>query len=115
MREIAFPGVDLTAKSGYSGQDYTTYINSGFHIPVPAKLTITPLVSLQYSRVNIDSYTETGAGDIDLHVKPQGYNFLESGLGVKVERAFSFHHWTLIPDLHFKWLYDFRFFRDLSG
>ncbi len=107
MRNIVFPGVDLTAKSEYDGQDYTTYLNSGYHIAVPQQFVITPLASLQYSRVNLDSYTETGAGDIDLHAKPQGYDFLESGLGAKVERGFGYHNWTLIPDLHFKWLYDF--------
>ena len=107
VRDIIFPGVDLTAKSGYTGQDYTTYVNTGFHIPAPWIFTFTPLVSLQYSRVNVDSYTETGAGDVNLHVKPQGYDFLESGLGGKVEHGFNLSNWTLVPDLHFKWFYDF--------
>ncbi len=106
-RDISFPGVARRANAKYAGQDYTAYINTGYHIAAPAKFIVTPLVSLQYSRVNMNGYTETGAGDIDLHVKPQGYHFLESGLGAKVERPFSFHKWTIIPDLHVKWFHDF--------
>ena len=106
-RDIQYPGVSRVAKAGYFGQDYTAYVNSGYHFSAPKQFTITPLVSLQYSRVNIDAYRETGAGDIDLHVKPQGYDYLESGLGGKVERGFSYHNWTFVPELHFKWLHDF--------
>ena len=107
MRNIVFPGVDSTANTDYSGQEYTTFMNTGYHFSAPMKFTITPIVSLQYSRVNIDGYTETNAGDIDLHVKPQGYDFLESGLGAKVERDFTFHSLTLVPEVHLEWLHDF--------
>ena len=105
-RHIVFPGVDSTANAEYSGQDYTTFVNTGYHFSAPMKFTITPLASLQYSRVNIDSYTDKGAGDADLHVKSQGYNFLESGLGAKVERDFTFHSLTLVPEMHLEWLHE---------
>ena len=105
-RHIVFPGVDSTANAEYSGQDYTTFVNTGYHFSAPMKFTITPFASLQYSRVNIDSYTDKGAGDADLHVKPQGYDFLESGLGAKVERDFTFHRLTLVPEMHLEWLHE---------
>ena len=101
-----FPGVDRTANSDYGGQAYTVLANTGFHMPIPAKFTITPLASLQYSRVNINGYTETDAGDIDLNVASQGYDFLESGLGAKAERDFSFHLWTFVPEIHAEWLHE---------
>jgi len=106
-RNIVFPGVDSTAKSEYNGEDYTAYVNGGYNFSAPLKSTITPIVSLQYTRVNMDSYTENGASDIDLHAKPQGYDFLESGLGVKVERDFSVRNWQLVPEIHAEWLHDF--------
>ena len=108
QRGIAIPGSPYyAANSDYSGQDYTTFLNAGYNFSAPLKSTITPIVSLQYSRVNMDSYTETGAGDLDLHVKPQGYDFLESGLGVKVERDFSVRGLTFAPEVHLEWLHDF--------
>jgi len=105
-RHIVFPGMDSTANAEYSGQDYTTFVNTGYHFSAPMKFKITPFVSLQYSRVNIDSYTDKGAGDANLHVKSQGYDFLESGLGAKVERDFIFHSLTLVPEMHLEWLHE---------
>lgn len=103
-RHIEFPGVDRTANANYSGQDYTAFARTGYHFPVQ-KFTITPLASLQYSRVNIDGYTEKDAGDVNLKVKSQHYDFLESGLGAKVERDFSYRDWAFVPEIHFEWLH----------
>ena len=105
-RHILFTGVDRTADAKYDGQDYTAFVNTGYHLPVQ-KFTITPLASLQYSHMDLDGYTETGAGDINLKVNSQDYNFLESGLGVKVEHGFSYSNkMTFVPDVHFKWLHE---------
>jgi outer membrane autotransporter protein len=105
MRHIVYPGVDRTAKADYSGQDYTAFASTGYHFPFQ-KFTITPLASLQYSRVNISDYTETGAGDVNLKVKSQSYDFLESGLGVKVERYFKSRNVTYVPEAHFNWFHE---------
>ncbi len=105
-RNILFTGVDRTADADYDGQNYTAFVNTGYHFPLQ-KFTITPLASLQYTYMNIDDYTETGAGDINLKVDSQDYNFLESGLGVKVERSFSYSNkMTLVPDVHLKWFHE---------
>ncbi len=105
-RHILFTGVDRTADADYDGQNYTAFVNTGYHFPLQ-KFTITPLASLQYTYMNLDDYTETGAGDINLKVDSQDYNFLESGLGVKVERSFSYSNkMTLVPDVHLKWFHE---------
>ncbi len=105
MRHIVFPGVDRTAKSEYSGQDYTVFAGTGYHFSIK-KFTLTPLASLQYSRVNIGDYAETGAGDANLKVNSQGYNFVESALGVQLERSFNFRGLTIIPEKHFRWFHE---------
>jgi len=105
MRHIVFTGVDRTANASYSGQDYTAFANTGYHFPAQ-KFTITPLASLQYTHVNLNAYNETGAGDINLNVQSQSYNFLESGLGVKVGRDFSYRDNAYAPDIHVKWLHE---------
>jgi uncharacterized protein with beta-barrel porin domain len=38
-------------------------------------------------------------------VESQHYNYLESGLGAKVERNFSFRSLTLVPEVRFEWLH----------
>jgi len=104
-RHVEFTGVDTTAKAKYNGQDYTAFGRTGFRIPVQ-QFTITPMASLQYSRVNIDGYTEKEAGsDVDMVVRSQHYDYLESGLGAKVERDFIWRRLTFVPEGHFEWLH----------
>jgi outer membrane autotransporter protein len=105
-RHIVFPGVDRTADADYSGQAYTAFASTGFHLSAQ-EFIITPVASLQYTRMHIDDYTETGAGDIDLKVESQDYDFLESGLGVKVERYFSDRNgMSYVPEGHFNWFHE---------
>ncbi len=107
MRHIVYPGVDRIARAKYRGQDYTVFMNTGYHFTAK-KFTITPIASLQYTRMHLSGYTEKGAGDINLKVKSQNYDFLESGLGVKVERAFSDSHGRkYVPEGHFNWFHEF--------
>ena len=40
-----------------------------------------------------------------MHVGSQKYDFLESGLGAKVERDFTFRSWVFVPDIHVEWLH----------
>ena len=104
-RNIAFPGVSRTALSSYSGQDYTAFVTTGFNIPAMG-FTLTPLASLQYTNVSIGGFSETGAGAINLAVRSQSYNFLESGLGAKVSRDFAYQGIGILPEVHAKWLHE---------
>ena len=104
-RDIVFTNVNRIASASYNGQNYTAFANAGYHFAVQ-KFTLTPLASLQYTRLNLDGYTETGAGDINLKVQSQHYDFLESGLGIKAERAFSYNGGIYVPQVHFKWLHE---------
>jgi len=101
-RNISLPGISLTPKANYSGLNYTTFMTTGYHF-FNQGFTITPLASLQYTHVDLDRYTETGAGDVDLNVNSQSYDFVESGLGVKVARPFAYNDGTYVPEMHFKW------------
>jgi uncharacterized protein with beta-barrel porin domain len=56
--------------------------------------------------MQLGGYNETGAGDINLQVKAQGYNFLESGIGVKVDRDFKYRDAVYVPEVHTKWLHE---------
>jgi outer membrane autotransporter protein len=104
-RTISFPGFNSTATGNYSGQDYAAFASTGYHFFTQGWV-ITPVASLQYTHVNLGNYSESGAGDIDLKVNAQSYDFLESGLGVKVARPFVYRDATYVPELHFTWLHE---------
>ena len=105
MRHILFTGVDRRANAKYSGDDFTGFATTGYRF-FNQGFTITPVASLQYSSVNLDGYTETGAGDIDLKVNSQSYDFLESGLGVVLAHPFADNDRTYVPAIHFKWFHE---------
>lgn len=107
-RSIQFGTVDNTAASDYSGQQYSAKGTFGYKLPYD-NFTLVPLASLMYSHLNIDGYTETNAGTLGLTVEDQGYDFLQSGLGARIEipvhdRA---KRVTWMPELHALWLYEF--------
>ena len=103
-RQISFPGVSRVARANYSGQDYTAFATTGYNIPLGG-FRVTPLASLQYTRVNMGSYNETGAGDLNLSVRSRSSDFLESGLGAKVARPIRYGDMTFVPEIHARWLH----------
>ena len=108
-RHIFFPGVDLTANADYSGDQFTARAATGYHFYVGDGLTvITPTATLQYTDLHVDGYTEDGAGIVDLIVNKRDYEFLQSGLGVKIARDILFEQGEIMrPELHANWLHSF--------
>jgi outer membrane autotransporter protein len=105
-RGIAFGTIDRTAKSDYDGQQYTVSGDAGYVIK-SGEFNVTPLGSLVYSHMEIEKYTETGADSLNLTVNAQDYDLLQSGLGVKLDHPYTDNSGTYVPEVHFKWLYDF--------
>ncbi|HSG23219.1 MAG TPA: autotransporter outer membrane beta-barrel domain-containing protein, partial [Azonexus sp.] len=104
-RSIVFPGVNRTANADYKGHQYSGIVTVGRHFFID-QTTITPLASIRASRIHLDGYTESGAGDINLRVNSQDYNLAQSSLGVKAERAISSGSGNFYPEVHVKWLHD---------
>src|SRR6185295_5748847 len=102
-RHVAFTGVNRKANADYSGQEYTGIVTTGYHFYTPGQVVITPLASLQYTHLRLRGYSEKGADDINLKINSQRYDFLESALGVKIDRAFTHQNLTYVPEAHFKW------------
>ena len=107
-RYIISPGINRTANSDYTGQQYSAIVSAGQHFYFNDQVTFTPLVSLQASHTRVGSYTENGADALNLRVDKQSYNSLQSGLGVKVERVMQYGDRTHSPEIHIKWLHDFK-------
>lgn len=105
-RHISFGSIARTAKSSYDGNQYSAYVESGYNFQ-RQKIKVTPLASLQYMRIQINDYCESGADALNLTTDTQRYNVLQSGLGAKIAYSIDKRDTRLIPELHFRWLYDF--------
>lgn len=108
-RRIAFPGFDATAEADYSGQQFTAYGAAGYNLYVGDGATVvTPTVSLQYTRMQVNAYTEEGAGAVNLRISDQDYDFLRSGLGAKVSRDIPLSGTGILrPEIHANWWHSF--------
>ena len=105
-RQIAVGTIMRSADSDYDGEQYSALVDGGYTFKLK-ELRLTPITSLRYTRLHLKEYTETGAGALNLNVRSQDYDMLQSGLGLKLERPFKIKSGTIVSEARFKWLYDF--------
>ena len=106
LRNISVGTIQRTADADYDGQQYSILLDGGYTFKA-GDLRITPLASLQYLHLHLQSYTESGANALNLNVRSQDYDMLQSGVGLKLEQSFEVEYGILTPEIHAKWLYDF--------
>jgi outer membrane autotransporter protein len=98
--------VAVTAKADYSGHHYGIAMDGGYDIALD-RLTITPTAAINWLRLGVDGYSETGAGDNALALRSQLDDQVTSTLGVKLSRAFDTSVGTLVPEVKVAWSHDF--------
>ncbi|MBX3718841.1 MAG: autotransporter outer membrane beta-barrel domain-containing protein [Parachlamydiales bacterium] len=105
-RHIDFHLIDRTARSSYNGKEYSAFIDTGYQY-CSNRFEITPIASLIYSYLHIDSHKESGAKTLNLRFTGQNYQFLESSLGLKAAYDYETSWGFFIPEARAMWLYDF--------
>lgn len=81
-RSIA--AVDSNTNASYNGQIYNAKIKTGFVEKLSDELNLTPEISLNFIRSNIDGYSEKGSDSLNLKVESISANFLESRAGINL-------------------------------
>jgi uncharacterized protein YhjY with autotransporter beta-barrel domain len=103
-----------TASSDFDGDEFGTYIEMGFPIAISDPgypldgVTIQPLVAFQYTQVNQDGYTETGAGASNLVVGAQNESSERLSLGVLMTKNFKTPAGTLRPYVEGRYTHEFN-------
>jgi len=107
-RYLSFGNIYRVARGSYDGSDISGYLEGGYKVPILGGFTATPLVSFLAMRNHTDSFTETGAGSVNLETGSNNTDSYQSGLGVKLSREFkAAKDFTLIPEFGAKWLHEF--------
>ena len=81
--ERHIPFTSTTAKSDYDSQNYHLGVGVSHSVWVNEKFELVPFTHLAYNRIDDDSYTETGAGALNLHVSSRSSDELVARLGSK--------------------------------
>lgn len=105
-RHIDFNEVDRRARAAYNGQEYSGFFTTGYQCCCRG-FAITPLATLLYSWVHLDAYREKGAQTLNLRLKSQHYQFLESGLGFKLSSQVDTCWGCLVPEIRAFWLHEY--------
>ncbi|HEU5048605.1 MAG TPA: autotransporter domain-containing protein [Rickettsiales bacterium] len=67
---------------------------------------VTPSILANYLHYSPDSYTETGAGSMNLHIDRKNMDVLELGVGTKLSWTYQRAEGVLTPSVHGGWRYD---------
>lgn len=101
------PGTN--ANADYSSNQYIAAASIGQTI-APSRshpaLEITPRAGVRYTHLDTDSFTETGAGGLNLAVDTQDKDALEFAVGTEVAYNIATQNGTLTPSAHVGYTYD---------
>lgn len=106
-RNVDFGGLSLIANGDYEGNQYMARVAGGMPHEFHKNHFITPTASLAYTRVSYDSYTETGAGSLNLTVDPDDVDILIGTVGARYHSVIQDRDGKFIPELRAGLLYDF--------
>ena len=89
-RPLDFGTIDRKAHSKHNGNDWLTNFGFGYQIGRP-HFQWTPYINLDYIQQHEHSFTEAGAGSLDLHVHTKNAALFQGEIGVLFST--SFHAW----------------------
>jgi outer membrane autotransporter protein len=105
-RNINFDGLHRTAKGSTTGHQLNAYAEAGYDVKAK-KVIFTPVVSLAYSGLWVDGYTEKGAGALNLKVGSQSADSLQTGVGAKVAAPIKRGAVTVVPQAYATYQHEF--------
>jgi len=96
------------ATADFYGQTYLARFGAGYKKDVGNGFLIIPNTSITYARDYINSYSESGAGTLNLNVRNEDLNKLEGSLGLKINYLHESENGICyIPELRISYGYDF--------
>jgi len=105
-RFIQFDGINETASGSFSGWQGYGYFERGVYLSW-ASATLQPYGALQYIYLRQNSYTETGAGVLNLNVSGIDANSLRSLVGSRLQYDRGWQGGRLLPEVRALWLHEF--------
>jgi outer membrane lipase/esterase len=106
IRKIVYPGVDREAKGDTNGNQFNVGAGVGY-VFYFGGLSATPYGRIEYLNLDIDGYTERGADGLDLTLKGQSVESLQTALGAVVAYAISVPFGVLQPQVRAEWRHEF--------
>jgi len=106
-RHIAFGGIDRVAEGDFDGDVWSAYLESGCSFDWQG-LILQPLASLQMVYMDYDSYTETGAGALNLVVDDGDATSVVGSVGLRLAKVLAgADGGQVVPEARVRWAHEF--------
>jgi len=106
-RPVVVGGITRTATSSPYGRMFNGTVESGYGIK-RGNWTINPTVAVQGSSSSVDSFTETGANSLDLHLRQDNAYSLRSSAGARLAYNWKLSRTvTVIPQASALWQHEY--------
>jgi autotransporter-associated beta strand protein len=106
-RVVAFAGLDRTASAKPTGTELNSSASASYDVKTSRWGTYSPFATLNYNRLMIGRFSETGADALDLDVAPQTSSSLQSGLGLRFSDLFEGASVSWRPYASLGWRHEF--------
>jgi uncharacterized protein with beta-barrel porin domain len=106
-RGIRFGIVDRVASASYDSDQIMANIGVGMPINVGGAY-LTPNAGFNYTIVSTDTYTEAGAGNLNLTVATDDAEMMIGSIGARLHSRIESETFTVIPEIHANARYDFE-------
>ena len=106
-RNISFGTVARTAKGAPLGQEFNMNSSVSYDVRTTEWGIFSPFAGLDYDRMMIDGFSESGAGTLDLAVAPQTAESLRSNVGLKYSQKMATEARVYVPYVSLGWRHEF--------
>ena len=114
-RGLNFSGISRTASSSTTGIQLNFYGETGYDLRLSRGI-LTPSATLTYSGLWVGSFTESGAGSLNLNVDSQSANSVQTGIGARVTVPVKVRSMQVVPQGYAFYPHEFsNGSRDLNG
>jgi len=106
-RAVTVGTLKRTARSDYDADQTIIQGIWGRRFDIGNGVHINPFIGLNYVNLDIDAYTETGAGAANLVVAKADHETLESSVGLSLRKEMKTDQGTtIIPEIHASWRHE---------
>ena len=105
-RQISFDSITRTANSSPAGHQLNFYGETGYDLPV-SRVIFTPILSLAYSHIWVNGFSESDAGALNLNVSPQAADSLQTGVGGRVAVPLKVGQAKVMPQFYASYQHEF--------
>lgn len=92
----------------FDGDQFGVRVGGGLPLAVSSGLTLTPQASLEWARLELDGYTETGGGSLALAVESRSADMLSSSVGAELAFDTAMGGMSTRPFVRAHWVHSFE-------